>query len=177
MSRTVSAGDPQKKFRTISWHDDAVSFAATFGLEPEDCEKILINRSSPQMDPRSAEVGHLIVRYRAGDVIVVVGHRDPEHPVIMSVMVDTGYEGNSGSKKATGLSGSTLPTSMKQLTKRILNDGFNVVHGGSHMRVEDTEGELIATLPRTPSDHRSIPNSWKAYQRAKIRYQAERLNQ
>ena len=156
-------------YKDVSWLPEAVHYAESFGLSQEDCEKILLQRSKPTMDPRTAETGHLIVRYRAGDVVVVVGHRDKHHPVIMSVWVETGNASRSGSRKQTG-SGSSLPTTMKQLQRRILDDGFKIKHGGSHLRVESEDGELVATLPSTPSDHRSIPNSWTAYLRKKAAF-------
>jgi hypothetical protein len=36
--------------------------------------------------------------------------------------------------------------------------------------VEDEEGVMICTLPSTPSEHRSVGNAWKAYQRKKAEY-------
>lgn len=160
-----------EKFKTISWHPEALSYAHSFGLTQEDCEKIVLSRSRPILDPRSNEVGHLIVRYRAGDVTVVVGHREKEHPVIMSVKVNTGFKGFAGSRSGSSGSGSTLPKTMRELHKRILADGFKIVHGGSHLRVEDDEGTLIASLSSTPSEYRTIANTWKYYQRARIEYQ------
>lgn len=156
-------------YKSISWHADAEVYASTFGLDKKDVESIMLNRSNPKIDSRSHEVGHLIVRYTAGDVTVVVGHREKEHPVIMSVWVETGQQ-RSGSQKPHGVKGSSLPTSMKQLQKRILADGFKIRLGGSHLRVEDEDGHLLLSLPATPSDYRSIPNVWKAYQRKKAEY-------
>jgi hypothetical protein len=156
-------------YKSISWHADAEVYASTFGLDKKDVESIMLARSNPKIDSRSHEVGHLIVRYSAGDVTVVVGHREKEHPVIMSVWVETGQQ-RSGSQKPHGVKGSSLPTSMKEIQKRIMADGFKIKHGGAHLRVEDENGVLLCSLPSTPSDHRSIPNVWKTYQRKKAEY-------
>lgn len=152
------------QFKEIRWHDDAVSYAEQFGLSKKDCELILLNKSRPSLDPRSAEVGHLIVRYRSGDVTVVVGHRDKDLPVVMSVWVESNHQ-RGGSQKQTG-SGSTAPTSMKALTKRILDAGYTVEHAAGHLKVRDKDtGVMLMTMPSTPSDHRSIPNAWSLFNR------------
>lgn len=166
------------KYKRIDWHDDALAYALEFGMTREDCEKILLSQSGAKLDPRSYEVGHLIVRYRAGDVVVVVGHREKDVPVIMSVWVDTHTEQSreSGSKKPGG-SGSKLPKTMKQLTKMVLSDGFKIQHAAGHLKVVDIEGTFICTLPSTPSEYRSIANSWHTYNRAKINYYNEKRAQ
>lgn len=158
------SNDKPFKFKEILWHDDAVSYAAQFGLTREDCELILLNKSRPSLDPRSAEVGHLIVRYRAGDVTVVVGHRDKDLPAVMSVWVDDhNYKG--GTRKQGG-AGSTAPNNMKALTKRILEAGYKIEHAGGHLKVRDKDtGVMLMTMPSTPSDYRSIPNAWTLFLR------------
>ncbi len=151
----------------ILWHTDAKEYAATYGLTPEDVEVIVRSKPFPQVDPRSHEVGHLIMRYRAGDVIVVVGYREPKRPVVMSVMVDHHHETRSGSK-APGGSGKTAPTTIKALIKRVLEAGYKVELGGSHYRVLHKEtGEYLMSLPVTPSDHRSVPNAWALFNKKK----------
>ena len=157
------------EYESISWHDDAKSYADMYGLELKDVEAIVLAKSKPVIDPRTNETGNLVMRYRAGDVVVVTGLRDPKNPVIMSVWVETGMT-KGGSKKNTGTAGTGMPTTMKQLQRRILDDGFKIKHGGAHLRVEDDEGYMIATLPSTPSEYRSIPNAWKSYCRKKAEY-------
>ena len=118
------------------------------------------------MDPRSREVGHLIVRYRAGDVIVVVGHRDKDEPVIMSVQVDTGHTSYQGTRASGGATGSTAPNTMRELRKRVLAEGYRIEQVGAHAKVLDKEtGSFLMSLPLTPSDHRSIPNCWAQFTR------------
>jgi hypothetical protein len=141
----------------LIWHTDAREYARSYGLTIEDVETIVESKTNPQMDPRTHEVGHLIVRYRAGDVIVVVGYRDPDKPVVMSVQVDHHHETPAGSR-APGGAGKTGPRTMNELKKKILAAGYKIELGGSHYRVlhKDT-GEYLMSLPVTPSDHRSVP--------------------
>lgn len=161
-------------FKRITWHDDAVAYAEMYGLAKEDCELILTSKSNPTLDTRSHEVGHLIVRYRSGDVVVVVGHRDKDEPVIMSVWVDTKTGHRSGSQKGGG-AGSTMPTTMRELKKRIMAAGYRLEYGGSHMKVYDKEtGAYLLSLPITPSDHRSIPNAWSLFLRKKTANESEK---
>lgn len=165
-----------KDYADINWQDDAVAYAEMYGLSLEDVEKIVLSRTRPAVDPRSHEVGHLIVRYRAGDVVVVVGHREKAHPVIMSVWVETGQT-KGGTKKTGGVQGSNAPHSMKDLTKRILAEGFKVQHGGSHMKVMTPEGNLLMSMPSTPSEYRSIANCWSLFLRKKAEYQSTKKEQ
>lgn len=161
------SNDKPFKFKEILWHEDAVSYAAQFGLSKEDCERIFLNKSRPSLDPRSSEVGHLIVRYRSGDVTVVVGHRDKDLPVVMSVRVELNNQ-RSGSQKQTG-AGSTAPNTMKALTKRIIDAGYTVEHASGHLKVRDKDtGVMLMTMPTTPSDYRSIPNAWSLFNRKRV---------
>lgn len=157
------------EYESLSWHDDALSYAEMYGLTKSNVESIVRSQSRPVQDPRTAETGDLIMRYHGGDVVVVVGLRDPKNPVIMSVWVETGTK-KGGSKKLGGVSGSSMPTSMKALQRRVLDDGFKIKHGSSHLRVEDEDGYMVCTLPSTPSEYRSIANAWKAYCRKKVEY-------
>lgn len=157
----------------LIWHTDAREYARSYGLTPQDVELIVASKKNPQLDPRSHEVGHLIVRYRAGDVIVVVGYRDPDKPVVMSVQVDHHTETRSGSR-APGGAGKTGPTTMSALKKRILEAGYRIEMGGSHYRVLHKEtGEYLMSLPVTPSDHRSIPNAWALFNKKRAQAEAK----
>lgn len=162
------------RYNEIHWHEDALAYAEEFGLTREDCEKIMLAKSNPTLDSRSHEVGHLIVRYRAGDVVVVVGHRDLEDPVIMSVWVDTHQETKGGGTKPGG-SGSSLPKTQKELIKRILGHGFKIKHDNrGHLKVVDENGVFVYSLPSTPSEYRSIANAWSGYNRARAKYNKEK---
>lgn len=157
---------PTSRFKKIHWHDDALAYAEMYGLTKEDCEAILINKSRPKLDARTHEVGHLIVRYRAGDVVVVVGHRELDEPVIMSVWVDDHNRDKASRRAGGGPADDAAPKSMKDLTRRIKALGYHLDHRGKHIKVLDPDtGNLVATLPSTPSDWRSIPNSWALFRR------------
>jgi len=151
----------------IYWKPEARDYANTYGLAIEDVEAIVRKKPHPKVDDRSAEVGHRIMRYRAGDVIVVVGLREPDKPMVMSVWVDHHSKAHSGSKNPSG-SGKSGPTTIKELTKRIIASGYRIEMGGAHSRVLDKEtGEFLMALPITPSDHRTVPNVWATFLRKK----------
>lgn len=160
----------------ILWRTDAKEFAASYGLSQEDVEAIVRSRINPQVDPRSHEVGHLIIRYRAGDVIVVVGYREVDAPMVMSVWVDHHHESKAKQGSRTpGGQGKSAPTTVKELVKRVLASGYKVEMGGSHYRVVDKEtGDFLMSLPITPSDHRTIPNAWRTFIRKDAQAQRER---
>ncbi len=40
---------------------------------------------------------------------------------------------------------------LKSLIKRIEKKGYSVEHGGKHLKVKNSEGKTIYTLPSTPS--------------------------
>jgi hypothetical protein len=49
---------------------------------------------------------------------------------------------------------------MKQLVKQIEANGYTVVQSGrNHLKVKNEAGGTVATMPGTPSDHRSILNT------------------
>ena len=158
----------------IRWHDNAREYARTYGLTVDDVEAIVRMKNRPEIDPRSTEVGHLIVRYHAGDVFVVVGYREPHLPVVMAVMVNDHHTGKAGSRTPGGV-GKTGPTTIKELTKRVIAQGYRIEMGGSHLRVLDKDtGEYLMSLPSTPSDYRSVPNAWALFLRKKAEADRQR---
>lgn len=165
------------KFRAedITWDKDADSFAEDFGLSREDVIKIIMNPSRSTLDARSSVVGHPIVNHWAGDVRVTVGYRDPSTPHVLHVTVHWDDDRpTGGTHKVTGLSGSSLPRSTRELRKRILNMGYGITPD-NHPKVFDREtDEVFYTIPGTPSDVRSIPNTWKAFLRAHAQHQARK---
>lgn len=46
--------------------------------------------------------------------------------------------------------GRVVNKEIKELVKRIEQNGFTVIHGGKHLKVKDSEGRTIYTLPTTP---------------------------
>lgn len=157
-------------YKRIDWHDDALKYAERNGLEREDCEAILLSKSNPKVDDRSNKVGHLIVRYRVGDVVIVVGHRDLEVPVIMSVWVD-----DHGAKKKAPKKRENPPRTLKEMSKRIIEAGYQLEHGGKHVKVVDPDtGRMLMTLPSSPNEYRSLLNSWSLFRRRHAENQSDK---
>ena len=151
------------KFSQISWNEDAMSYAKQFGLDPKDVELIVSNATKGTLDPHTHVVGHLVVRYLAGDVIVVVGHREKDHPKILSVQVWTPGEQHGNNRTAKGGHGSSLPKSDRDLRKKIMERGYKILPG-NHPKVVDVEtDQVLMTIAGTASDHRTIPNDWKRF--------------
>lgn len=158
----------------ITWNREADSFAEEFGLSREDVIKIIMSPQRSVMDERAAEVGYPIVNHWAGDVRVTVGYRDPLVPRVLHVAVHWDDEARGGSRKSSGVSGSSLPRSYRDLRKKIMEMGYGI-SPDNHPKVFDREtDEVFYTIPGTPSDHRSISNSWKAFLRAHAAHQARK---
>jgi len=157
---------------TILWDDEAVLHAHIYGLDTEDVETIVRNRSNPVRDPHSNDVDHEIIRYTAGDVVAVVGFKDPE-PKILSVWINMPDDVRRAGTTKGGGPGTNLPRTIRDLKKRILARGYKIKMGGSHEKVYSEDGTFITTIPATPSDHRSIPNAWKQFIRNAVKYEKE----
>ena len=73
---------------TWRWDLDAVSYADTFRVPYADVETVAAHPGISELDPRAtAEHGYEVRRHRRGDLLAVVGYRDPERPVILGVRV------------------------------------------------------------------------------------------
>ena len=69
-------------------------------------------------------------------------------------------------RAAGGGGGQTVaPRTLSQLRQRVVNAGLRIRAGSRHDLVIDTEGNVVAVLPRTPSDHRTVPNVWASIRR------------
>lgn len=158
----------------FDWHPPAVEFVDAYGIPRDVVESAAVNPSSTTLDPHGAEVGYRVERRRRGDVIVVVGFANPDRPAILYVALNLEdlHRVQGTHRSPGGASGSDIPTSMLQLRRRILSQGFAITRGGSHDRVTTRDGEFLVSLPLTPSDHRSIPNVWRTFTRARDRFYA-----
>lgn len=161
-------------FKSLRWLPEAESYADEWGLDQNDVESIVRSATQGTLDPRSNDAGYLIVRYRAGDVIVVVGYRETDHPMILSVYLHIpGNETIGGKKSAGSGAGSTLPRSYLELRKRIMAAGYKIT-ADLHPKVYDPQdGTVFYTLPGTASDHRSLANNWRAWLKAKVKYESQ----
>lgn len=157
----------------ITWLPGVKDYAAMWGMSPEDVEQIINAKGRCSIDAHTADVGHLVVRYYAGDVIIIVGYRRLRHPKVMSVFIEGGMPDTSSGSKTPSKGGSDAPTSIRALTKKILDAGYRVEHAGrssGHLRVINAEtGAFLMTIPSTPSDHRTVPNTWSEFLRKDAR--------
>lgn len=111
------------------------------------------------IDPSSKiiEGRYYAERRRRGDLTVVIAFPPGQAPIIWGVyrnlpMPERRLRGPGG----TGAT--RFPTTMRELRKRIVEEGLVIRRGGRHDRVETKDGTFVLTLPSTPSDHRTIPN-------------------
>lgn len=151
------------------WDPEAVAYADMYGIPYEIVEAAASHPTHTELDPHSTETGWDILRCRRGDIVAVVGYREPTSPVILHCSVVLPFA-NSLPRQRTNAAGSgggsTEPTSMRQLRHQIVARGFVVKAGGRHDRVESRDGEFLCALPISPSDARSIPNAWHTFLRA-----------
>lgn len=59
----------------------------------------------------------------------------------------------------------SIPTTMRDLHKRIKAAGLYIRAGGRHHHVLNEEGKYVVSLPISPSDRRSIANVTKTLTR------------
>lgn len=143
----------------IEWHQPARDTAEQFGLDEETVLAAVRSPAHVEVDPSTAYRDYYVERRRRGDVTAIVAFPDDTRPpIIWGVYLNLPI--NQGKlRKAGSGSGNTAPTTMRELRRRIVMAGLKIVPGGHHDRVETADGRLVASLPRTPSDHRSIPNA------------------
>lgn len=154
-----------RNYDKIHWQDSAKEYAEMFGISKEDAETIVRTSERYEKDPHSNDLGHLVMRYYAGDVCIVVGHREVKEPIIMHVRMRLPMNDSKQQKRDSG-SGSTLPRNMRELKKRILDLGYKIAPGGKHDKVIDPKnGTVVCTVPTTPSEYRSVANVWLEFRR------------
>lgn len=152
----------------MHWHPAARDFADMIRLDPAIVESAARNPAVVSDDPHGLEVGYPVKRHRRGDLEVVVGFQDAAQPAILFVRQHIPNQRNRGqgdgatSGKGSG-AGSSLPTSLRELRRRICAAGYKIVPGRRHDKVVTSAGDVLVTLPSTPSDHRSVPNTWRKF--------------
>lgn len=159
---------PTLPSKPLDWQPAALDVAEQFGLDVDAVEAIVRHPDRVAIDPSSATRDWEVLRYSRGDVSVVVGFPHDMPPRIWGVYLRLPMEGTGekqGTQGAGSTSGSQVPKTMRALRRRIVEAGLKIHPGGSHDRVETEDGQFIAALPITPSDHRTIPNVWTAIRR------------
>lgn len=144
----------------IGWLPEARDFVEDVGLDVEMIEAAVESPQRVELDPRTSAVGYDVKRLRRGDVEVVVGHSDPDNPMILFVRLLGPAQGQSGGRGSrSGGGGATKnPSTVTDLVKRAQGLGYTVEYS-THIKLM-WNGKYAVALPRTPSDYRSLINSW-----------------
>lgn len=153
----------------LHWHQDAEDFIERYRLDRQFVEDVVRSPQATEVDPRTQKVGYQVLRLRRGDIEVVVGYREPREPMVLFVRLLSG-DNESPRHSVGGTKGSSIPPTLPELRRRITMYGYTITHDARHSKVLSTEGHLIAVLPKTPSDHRSLANSWRAFMRGHEQY-------
>lgn len=98
-------------------------------------------------------------RRRKGDLTVVVGFPPGETPCIWGVYHNLPMPLQRLPKASTSGGGTKVPTTMRELRRRIVDAGLVIKTGGRHDRVETPAGQFVYSLSITPSDNRGIQNA------------------
>lgn len=150
----------------MRWAGDALDFAETVGLLVEDVESVVKDRrSSQEVDPRTAEVGYPVRRFRRGDVTVVVGYRDSE-PTILFVHVHGRSHKHLAVRRADGrANASRAPKTWMQLRSRVVASGLRIEVRSRHESVLDEESRIVGSITERAGDPRALQNAWKQIER------------
>lgn len=153
----------------LDWNPAAQRCAEDFGLAREDVEAIVARPTLTALDPSSTVRDWRTERRTSGDITVVVTYPPGRAPLIWGVYLNLPLDPVRGSAAAGGSSGtgpgSQIPRTLQALRKRIVAGGLRIIAGGHHDRVETPDGQFVASLPRTPSDQRTVPNVWATIRR------------
>jgi len=153
------------------WNDEAKNFVELYGVDTRLIVDAVRAPQSVSIDPRTNEVGYPIKRLRRGDVEVVVGYREPEWPTILYVRLATPDDDQGPKRSPGGVSGSSVPPTMGELHRRITMAGYQVQTGGAaHPKVVSQTGDVLMSIPNTPSDKRSLANTWRDFVRLDREY-------
>ena len=143
----------------LDWHEPALESAELFGLTKEDVEAIVRNPISVMADPSAAVREWKTERRTSADITVVVTYPEGQNPLIWGVYLNLDMP--VGKQHAKGGGGqSVAPRTLSNLRQRIVSAGLRIRPGSKHDLVVDDFDNVVAVLPRTPSDHRTVPNVW-----------------
>lgn len=164
----------QKIAARLIWDEHAREACRSWGIAEEDAKKVILTDTRPTLDPHSNKAGHPIVRFRSGDVIVVVGLRDILKPKVLFVTMAIPGMAEHVQRTSRGGAGTSLPTSGRQLRQWIIGFGYRI-KSSSHDKIFDPETDVvIMSLANTPSDNRTNANEWRRFLKAHARYQAKK---
>lgn len=165
LQRFLMAQHARAEDRPLTWHAHALDFIDYYGIDQDMIEAVIRRPQRTHEDPSGADFGYPVLRYRRGDVEVVVGYEFPTHPMVLYIHLHLPMEPTGGGAKTPGGRGTTAPTTVADLHARIRAQGYSITQGGKHMQVRDGHGALLCVLPSTPSDHRTMMNTWRQFLR------------
>lgn len=161
-------GKIRANMQNLTFQDEVLEFVDMYDFPVELIESVCWHPEEVTIDHTDQERDYLVLRFRRGDITVVIGLLDPNSPRALYVYLNTpdGHVQNSSApKKASGGSGSTSPKSVNGLLSWAQKNGFSIVRSNSgHTKVYMDE-RLVATVSGTPSDRRSIPNTFAVLKR------------
>lgn len=150
---------PTRRFDpdALAWHADALE-SVHAGFDEELVRAVLAHPQRSQWAVTAS--GSAAVNLYRGDLIVTVGLA-LEPPMVLSVRHRLRDDIRTARKP--GGVGTTMPTTMRELRRRAVAAGLKIDPGTAHDKVVDpSTGRVVTTLASTPSDHRSIANTWSA---------------
>lgn len=128
-------------------HDTSLDLIARAVLEPEDTWKGKNGRSTVRLRGNLAAIS----ADDSGEVIAIASR---------SKALRERTEPRDGAvKRGHGGSGPAMPTSVPDLIDRLRVRGFGIVRDGTHYVVRHHLHDGQVSFAKTPSDHRSIPNT------------------
>jgi hypothetical protein len=156
---------PSFTMPVFDWNEPAADYAESLGLTRHDVEMVACRPRLRAPDPSTPFREWKTERRSVGDLTVIVTLPPGRPPLIWGVYLNLPLDKKSQPRGAGQQCGSQAPASLQALRKRIIAGGLRIVAGGRHDRVETREGTFVAALPKTPSDHRTVPNVWQTIQR------------
>jgi hypothetical protein len=120
----------------ITWLERARDFIEMYQFPVDLLLDVVKSPESIKLDPSSADKGYKVLQFRRGDISVVVGLRDPEHPTVIHVWlhgVEEGVDHSVRTGKATGWGSggaSKTPKSPQQLRGWLQSEGCTLAHNG-----------------------------------------------
>lgn len=137
----------------LVWLQRAEDFVATYSFPKDLLEDVVRDPDSVGIDPSSEGRDYKVLRFRRGDITVVVGLRDPDAPSVIHVWLHYPEEDftvpmGKISKPGSG-GGERVPTNERQLKGYLMGQGCSLKPAGSgHIAVFWGETR-IGTIPST----------------------------
>ena len=136
----------------------ALDFIEMYDFDQELLKDVVRYPTTREKDPHANEVGYPIYRFRRGDITVVCGFKDPEHPHILHVFLHTPDEPDNTPAKAGG-AGSKTPATLTQLRGWLSKEGCRLEWTGKGQRVYYSD-IFIGTIHGTYGLQTSIKNDY-----------------